>query len=183
MSMNTRRFRVLALGLGSFALMQHQVALAQADAAACVQQADLADAVVYAMPLLTNAMRTKCSGTLSSTGFMAQQGDAFIAPYAERQSEAWPGAMRLLAQFAGSGKDGAEMMATFSALPPETVRPLFDAIIEQKVGEEIKLADCAKIERGVELLAPLPPENVSGLVTFLIDLAKVDNPKLCRAAE
>lgn len=179
--MGSFRFRALALGLGMAAVMQHQVALAQADAAACIEQADLADAVVYAMPLLTQAVRGKCSASLSSSGFIARQGDAFVAPYVARQAAAWPGALRMLSQFGGSDKDGAEMMQMFSALPADTVRPLFDAIIEQKVAEEIKVADCAKIERGVELLSPLPPENVSGLVTFLLDLAKVDNPKMCPA--
>ena len=177
------RFRTLVLGLGMAAMLPHQVALAQSDAKACVEQADLADAVVYAMPLLTQAMRNKCSDSLSSSGFMAREGDAFVAPYAARQDAAWPGALRMLSQFAGNEKEGADMMQMFSALPAETVRPLFDAIIEQKVAEEIKVADCGKIERGVELLAPLPPENVSGLVTFLMDLAKVGNPKLCPARD
>lgn len=170
-----------AFALSLAALLSAQAAQAQAEAKACVQQADLADAVVYAMPILTKAVRGKCGSALSSSGFMARQGDAFIAPYVERQPAAWPGAMRLLAQFAGDAGEGADMMQMFNSLPPETVRPLFDAIIEQKVAEEIKVADCGKIERGVELLSPLPPENVSGLVTFLFDLAKVDNPKICPA--
>lgn len=179
--MGTNWIKGTALGLSLTALMFGQAAQAQASAAACVQQADLADAVVYAMPILTSAVRGKCAATLSSNGFMAVQGDAFVAPYAARQAAAWPGALRMLSQFAGEGKESEEMTQMFNALPAETVRPLFDAIIEQKVAEEIKVDDCAKIERGVELLAPLPPENVSGLVTFLLDIAKVDNPKLCPA--
>lgn len=181
--MGNFRLRSLVLAFGVAAVVPHQVALAQSDAQACIEQADLADAVVYAMPILTQAMRSKCSDTLSPNGFMALQGDAFVAPYAERKDAAWPGALRMLSQFAGNEKEGADMMQMFSALPAETVRPLFDAIIEQKVAEEIKVDDCGKIERGVELLSPLPPENVSGLVTFLMDLAKVANPKLCPARD
>lgn len=179
--MGINRIKGIALGLSLSALMLGQAAHAQAEAEACVQEADLADAVVYAVPILTKAMRGKCGATLSSSGFMARQGDAFMAPYTARQADAWPGALRMLSQFAGEGKEGEEMMQMFGSLPAETVRPLFDAIIEQKVAEEIKVADCARIERGVELLSPLPPENVSGLVTFLLGIAKVDNPKLCPA--
>ena len=179
--MGTNRIRGIALGLSLSALMFGQAAQAQASAEACVQEADLADAVVYAVPILTKAVRGKCSTTLSSSGFMAIQGDAFTAPYTARQGAAWPGALRMLSQFAAEGKDGEEMMQMFGSLPAETVRPLFDAIIEQKVAEEIKLDDCTRIERGVELLSPLPPENVSGLVTFLLGIAKIDNPKLCPA--
>ncbi|OZA92956.1 MAG: hypothetical protein B7X57_06585, partial [Erythrobacter sp. 34-65-8] len=147
--MTSLRTKVLALGLGLAALAQHQVAFAQAGAQACIAQADVSDAVVYAMPILTKAVQTKCEGTLSSSGFMARKGTAFVAPYLKQQPAAWPGALRMLSQFAGTDKDGAEMMAMFGSLPAETVRPLFDAIIEQKVAEEIKVADCGKIERGV----------------------------------
>lgn len=175
-------FRAAALCLGVFAAMQHQVALAQAEAAACIEQADLADGVIYAMPILTKAVRGKCGTNLSSSGFMARQGDAFVAPYVARQAAAWPGALRMLSQFGGGDdREAADMMQMLGTLPADSVRPLFDAIIEQKVAEEIKVGDCTKIERGVELLSPLPPENVSGLVTFLLDLAKVDNPKMCPA--
>lgn len=174
------RTKALAAGLCLLALSQHQVAAAQQQAQ-CVEQADLADAVIYAVPILTKAVRGKCGDALASDGFMNRSGDAFAAPYAERQAAAWPGALRLLSQFAGADKDGAEVMAMFGTLPAETVRPLFDAIIEQKVAEGIKTADCGKIERGVELLAPLPPENVSGLVAFLLDMTKVENPRLCPA--
>lgn len=177
------RTRAVILGLGLAAMAQHQVAFAQSTAEQCIAQADISDAVVYAMPILTAGMRSKCGATLAPEGFIATQGDAFVAPYAARQNAAWPGALRMLSQFAGSGAEAGEMMSMFQSLPADTVRPLFDAIIEQKIAEEIKVADCGKIERGVELLAPLPPQNVSGLVTFLLDVAKVDNPKICPAAE
>ena len=179
--MTSIRTRAAILALGLAAMTQHQIAYAQASAEKCIAQADVSDAVVYAMPILTAGMRSKCGDTLSPGGFMATQGDAFVAPYAERQTAAWPGALRMLSQFGDSGAEAGEMMAMFQSLPADTVRPLFDAIIEQKIAEEIKLTDCGKIERAVELLAPLPPENVSGIVTFLLDVAKVDNPKICPA--
>lgn len=182
--MTAIRFRAAALCLGFASLIPHHAAYAQASAEACIAQADVSDGVIYAMPLLMAAVRGKCDGALSSSGFLATGGDAFIAPFAQRQGAAWPGAMRMLSQFGGKGGAQAdEMMTMFQTLPPETVRPLFDAVIEQKVAEEIKVGDCAKIERGVELLSPLPPENVGGLITFLLDVAKVDNPKVCPAAK
>lgn len=182
--MTPTRFRAIACVLGLAAMLPHHAAYAQSSAAQCVAQADLADGVIYAMPILTAAVRGKCAGSLSADGFMAKQGDAFIAPYVARQNAAWPGALRLLSQFgARGGGEGDEMLATIQTLPPEAVRPLFDALIGQKLAEEIKVADCARIERGVSLLAPLPPENVSGLVTFVLEIAKVDNPKICPAAQ
>ena len=63
--MGINRIKGIALGLSLSALMFGQAAQAQADAKACVQEADLADAVVYAVPILTKAMRGKCGATLA----------------------------------------------------------------------------------------------------------------------
>lgn len=182
--MKSTRLRAAALGIGLVAVIPHQAALAQADAAACIAQADMSDGVIYAMPIIVTAVRNKCEGSLATSDFLATKGDAFIAPYVSRQSAAWPGAMRVLSQFGGSSSaDTANMMSMMQTLPPETVRPLIDAVIEQKLAEEIKIADCKKIERGIALMAPLPPENLAGLVTFLLEVTKVDDPKMCPAAE
>ena len=177
-------FRTGAAALALAALTQPQIAAAQQ----CVEQQDLTDGVIYAMPLLTEAVQEKCRAELSANGFFALQGDAFAAPYRALQGETWPGAMRLLTLLAQSdNKDQSEgdddFLMLMQALPEDAVRPFIDAIVVQKVGEEIKLEDCSKIERGAELLAPLPPENAGGLVTYILDLAGVDDPKLCPLRE
>lgn len=170
--------RKLAAAVALLAMGQSQVAMAQE----CIEQQDLSDAVVYAMPLLTDAFMSKCDGELAADGFMLTQGEEFAAPYRAQQDRNWPAASRLLAKFA-AGDDEAqgnnEMAAMLGSLPEEAVRPFVDAIIVQKVSEEIKLADCGKIERGVALLAPLPPENTGGLAAFLFDMAGVKNPSMC----
>ncbi|MGB7374585.1 hypothetical protein [Pontixanthobacter sp.] len=166
--------RIAAVPAAIFALAQPQIAMAQN----CVDQENISDAMIYSMPLLVSAFAEKCGDELADSGFMSTKGDAFAAQYLDRQDAVWPGAFTLLMQFAA--KDGDEAMANlFAALPEESVRPLVDAIIEQKVAEEIKLKDCAKIERGVEMLAPLPPENMGGLLAFLMDMANVKDPKIC----
>ena len=35
------------------------------------------------------------------------------------------------------------------------------------------------IERAMELLAPLPPENLGGLLTFILDVTDVKEPAIC----
>lgn len=166
--------KMAAASAAIFALAQPQIAMAQN----CVDQENISDAMIYSMPLLVSAFSAKCGDELADNGFMSVQGDAFTAQYLNRQDAAWPGAYKLLMQFAA--KDGDEAMANlFAALPEESVRPFIDAIIEQKVAEEIKVKDCGKIERGVEMLAPLPPENMGGLLAFLMDMANVKDPIVC----
>jgi hypothetical protein len=157
------------------ALAQPQMLMAQD----CVDQDDLSGAVIYAMPILYSAFSSKCANELEASGFVATGGDAFVAKYSAAQDQNWPAASRMLAQSGNADEKGEGMGDLLTAMPEEALRPFVNAIIEQKVRGEIKSEDCGKIERGLEALAPLPPENMGGFVTFLVDMAGVKSPKLC----
>jgi len=174
--MKNIRAKSAAFGLALAALAQPQVALAQQ----CIEQRDVTEGVIYAMPLIVDGFRAKCGTELAADGFLATEGDAFLAPFRARQNAAWPAALRLFNQFGSSGKgadDGTAAM--ISQLPESALRPFLDALIQQMIATEIKVDDCGKIERGIALLAPLPPENIGGLASFLFDVAKVQNPTIC----
>lgn len=160
--------------------MQAQVAQAQA---ACVDQNDLSDAVVYAMPVLADAFSTKCTAELSADGFWATEGDSYVAQFADLSETTWPGAARVLTTFMAvesKGESGLPALAEiFSSGSPETVRPFVDLTLSTMIATELKTEDCGKIERGLSLMAPLPPENMGGLMAFLVDMAGVKNPSLC----
>ncbi|MEO9462992.1 MAG: hypothetical protein ABJ242_09670 [Marinomonas sp.] len=164
-----------AAALALCALAQPQIAMAEE----CVEQADLSATVVYAMPLLGDAVNEKCSKELSPTGFMATKSEAFLAPYRAKQDANWPGAFRLLKMFSKKGKAPSGMGDMIDSLPESALRPFVDAVIVTMVGKEIKPADCGKIERGIALIAPLPEENVGDLAAFIFDMAEVKNPNLC----
>lgn len=173
--------KVLAGTAAALAMVQAQVAMAQVPQLPCVEQADLADAVVYAMPSLMGAFEAKCGPKLPADGFMRTQGAKMSANYSAQQSAAWPGAQRLLLQFTSGGtkrgQDGvAEMIAS---LPADALRPFVDALIQQEVSKKIPLKECQNIERGISYLAPLPPKNMGGLVSFIVELANVKKPSLC----
>ena len=162
--------KMAAGALAMCALAQPQMAMAEA----CFTEEDLAGATVYALPLIADAFSQKCGPELSEDGFMATKGDEFIATYREKQDENWPATMRVLTAFSegGDGPDGiGEMMKN---LPEEALRPFVDAIVGTMIAKEIKSKDCSKIERGVELMAPLPPENLGGLVGFVVAMVESD---------
>lgn len=160
---------------------------AQAQQQACIAAADLGDSVLYAMPIAYDAVSTSCAKQLKRDGFMATGGDAFIEKFRAKQDSAWPGAFRLLKSLmakeaAGEAGSGADMTAMIAALPEESLRPFVDGIVGQKLAEEIKPDSCGKIERGMELLSPLPVENVAGLMAFIFEIAEVKEPAICGAA-
>ena len=181
----TMTSRWIAPALGLIALGTAQTAAAQQQT--CVRAADLGDAVVYAMPIAYDAMRNACANRLARDGFIATKGDAFVGNFRTRQNAAWPGAFRLLKVFmasdtAGATGSGSDMVAMISSLPEESLRPFVDGLIGQMIAGEIKGDDCGKIERGVELISPLPTDNVGGLFAFIAEMADLKNPEICPTA-
>jgi hypothetical protein len=60
-------------------------------------------------------------------------------------------------------------------LPDSALQPFAEGMVAQLVQDGIKPGQCVAIERATRLLAPLPPENTSELISFVITLA--DKPK------
>lgn len=179
-----RRHRIFAPALALTALAS--ATAAQAQQPACVAPADLSDAVVYAMPIAYDAARTACANRLSRDGFVAKRGDAWIGNFRAGQNKAWPGAFRFLKTFmeqqeTGAADGGMDMQAMLSSMPQEALRPFVDALVGQMIAGEIKGESCGKIERGLELLSPLPSENVGGLIAFIVELSDLKNPPVCPA--
>jgi hypothetical protein len=166
-------------------------AVGQAQAAqvqqACIAPADLGDTMVYAVPIAFDAARTACARQLKSDGFFARGGERFVSNFRARQNAAWPGAFRtmkvLLAEEGSAAKAGdLDIMALAQAMPEGNLRPFVDGLMGQMIAEEIKPSSCGKIERGMELLSPLPVDNVAGLMSFVVELLGLDKPALCPAA-
>lgn len=177
--------RSLAPILALAALAQASTAQAQAQQA-CVPPDDLGDTIIYALPIAYDAARTSCGKQFARDGFMARGGDKFIAGFRARQNAAWPGAMRtmqaLIASQGGAAKPGDLDLARLAkSLPPETLRPLVDGMMGQMIAGEIKPDSCGKIERAMELLSPLPVDNVAGLMGFILEIADIKDPSICPA--
>jgi hypothetical protein len=71
------------------------------------------------------------------------------------------------------------MAAMIESMPEDALRPFVDALVGQMIAEEIKGDTCNKIERGAELLSPLPADNIGGLFAFVAEMADLKNPPLC----
>ena len=174
--------QTLATFAGLAALGSAQAAAAQANPP-CITEREIAQLAIYAVPSLVEGVRGKCARTLSANGFLATRGDAFAAKYAALQAESWPGAKSAITKFAAPKAKGeaAEGFATIAGLPDDAVRPLVDALISQKIGEEIEPKDCAKIERAMQLLSPIGPRDSGALIGFVFSLVKPDDARVCPA--
>jgi len=174
-----------ALSAAVAALVPAQ-AQAQAQAAkACLTEREVAQMAIYAVPAVVEGVRGKCAARLARTGFLATKGDSFAAKYAALQNETWPIAKAGVLKFVGTPKPGAakanDPIAMLAGLPDNAVRPLVDAMIAQKVGEEIKPEQCANVERGMQLASVMSPRDSGAMIAFVMAMAKPKNPAICPA--
>jgi len=180
--MINKAYKFAVTALASTTLLAPTAVMAQQ----CVQEDDLSDAVVYFMPIAFSAFTSKCAAALSEDGFINTQGEAFIAPYLERQDDAWAGAFEVFKVFADKDKSDEkesepdEMAVLFESMPPEVLRPFLDTIVEMEIAKEIKLDSCVKVERLIEPLAPLPPENLGTLTAVVVSMVPdIKDPQIC----
>jgi hypothetical protein len=129
-------------------------------------------AVRYALPHLLAGIRSTCAPKLSPSGYLATNGAALFDRYSQGSEAAWPAARVALMEL-GSEKN-PETAQMFTQMPDSALKPFVDAMISSMVATKIKVGDCPDVERGLELLAPLPPENIAGLVGFVIEMADKD---------
>lgn len=179
----------IAITIAATAAMFAQPALAQAQAAQCIAPEDMTAATIYAMPLIVESVQQTCRSRLSPSGFLAKSGARFAQPYRALQARNWAATSRVLAAYTGSSELGrmtgqsnmGDLSSLFRNQPPELVRPFVDASIRTLVGSKIRSEDCGRIERGIELIAPLPPANAGGIISLMIELAEPEGPKVCQA--
>lgn len=161
-------------------------AQAQAQAVkACLTEREVAQMAIYAVPAVVEGVRGKCSARLSPSGFLATKGNSFSAKYAALQNETWPVAKAGVLKFIGAPKSGTakagDPIAMLAALPDNSVRPLVDAMIAQKVGESVKPEQCGNVERGMQLASVMNPRDSAALIAFVVAMTKPKNPPICPA--
>lgn len=157
----------------------------EAQAKSCLTEREVAQMAIYAVPAVVTGVRGKCSARLSSSGFLATRGDSFAQKYAALQAETWPVAKSAILKFVSSGSGPAranDPVAMFAALPDDSVRPLVDAMIAQKIGEAVKSDQCGNVERGMQLASVMNPRDSGAMIAFVMAMAKPKTPAICPAS-
>jgi len=138
--------------------------------------AQVEGAVRYALPNLLQAVQGACAGELARDGYLSRNGDRLAARFAEGHEAYWPQAKAALILLGGKGEQSSGI-EEFANLPDEALRPFVDGIIVAKLREEIKPKSCADIERVLELLDPLPVDNLTGLVGTIVAMVETRRSK------
>ncbi|MET0308865.1 MAG: hypothetical protein ABW023_09185 [Sphingomonas sp.] len=143
----------------------------------CVTPAE-ADAIFTALaPAMLRAVRDSCVEALPAEAYLVARGDQLIARYAAPAEPAKPVAVAAVAKILGPKAEGQ--------VSPELFDSMAAPMIASMLSASIKPDKCPTINRVAELLDPLPPANLSGLVVLVIQLASKDDSKLpiCKAGD
>lgn len=142
-------------------------------APAVAQPSDLDPAAVsaatrYALPVLFDSFMTECFDSLEGDGYAITNADTLRDRFNENREASWPGAKALFIQFAQ--EEVGEGATVLELLGDDEFRTLVDSLLASVVTEEIRDNGCSDIERGLEILDPLPADNLAAFVGFLVDL-------------
>ena len=143
---------------------------------ALAQDGDLDPAAVeaaarYALPYAFNAFVVRCGDELYGSTYALNNSDRLYAKFIEGNDEHWPLAKEALIQIVEG--DGEESLGPiFEVMGDAELRPFVNSLIGNLVAQEIKTDDCLAVERGLEILDPLPADNVAQLIGFLVEMGQ-----------
>ena len=151
--------------LGASALVAATPLAAQSPAD--IDPQSMSAAVRYALPLAFDGFIETCSAQLSPSGYALRNENNLRAKFNDGIDAAWPPAKAALVTIASDGEGMGNM---FEMLDDDTLRPFVDGLVKSLVQSEIKTKDCSNIERGMEILDPMPVENIAQLAGFLAEV-------------
>lgn len=151
---------------------------AQAAEAPCLSASEFTALSSYALPSIITGTTERCATTLPADAWLRRNGTQLAARYAAAKPAAWPAAKAAFFKIGGSSAN-PEATKLIKSLPDSSLQPMLDALISGMVGQQLPAERCTVINRLVQLLSPLPPENAAELIAVAAGLgAKSGRAKL-----
>lgn len=136
----------------------------------------------YALPAIFDVYVRQCSSELQPGGYVNSNARALRAKFSRGVDAAWPVAKRALTKMRPADGDFEGIAAMLAVMPDEQLRPFVDGLIGASLAPQIKREDCGTVERGLEILDPLPAENVAELIGFTLELEARNRKRETEAA-
>lgn len=138
-----------------------------------LSEAEVNAVALYAMPHAFRALQARCATQLPGSAYIHTRGDALAGRLDQASRGRFPAARTALTRMVTA--QNPQMAALLGQLPAENIEPLARELIAGKVQSEVQLTDCARYNRVLELLDPLPPENLASLMGVLVAEAQGRN--------
>lgn len=138
----------------------------------CLTEAQVEDLALFALPPLLEAAATACATALPADSYLANGGRALARTLAAESPARWAGTSATLSTMS---KDKFPV-----GLSETTARGLLHDLalggLKAKGGQQ----HCVRINRVADLLSPLPPRNLAGLVVLAIEFGTESDGKKAR---
>ena len=142
-----------------------------ASAATCLEEKEVSGIVAFATPGVLETVSNTCKPHVGSKGFIATRADAMVANYGANRDAAWPLAKAAFLKFSGSGNEKADKAQELMAkLPDDVLKPLVEAAISTAVSDDVKPEQCGQIERLMEVMNRIQPQDSADLIATLMSL-------------
>jgi len=157
----------LSLTLGVFAFLATPVA-AQTKAKPCLQPEEVDALLLSLAPKLIEAASSTCKPYLPETAYLNKSSRELAERYRVIGAPLWPAAHKAMLKI--SGLDKAKLNPLIDA---DTTRAMMESMIPQAIAK-IKPKECVAADRLASLLDPLPPQNLAGLFTAILQIVSED---------
>lgn len=138
-------------------------------ARSCMTPVEAEALIQYALPDIIDHLGKACTIKLPATSYLIRSRVDLVDRYTQAATPALPIARVAFGKVAGIKAEQVEN------LRDETLRGLLSMGIGTAIDGKFKPKDCGMIDQILELLAPLPPENMAKLIG--IALREGDKPK------
>ena len=129
--------------------------------APCVTGPEVEALALVMMPEALTAVAQACSGSLPESALLRRTGAPFFERYRAQSAPSMARAQTAFAKISGqaNGKDVSEIGLD-----------MMKAMVVPMLTEAVEAKDCGAINHMIELLEPLPPENLAGMISTILQL-------------
>lgn len=136
---------------------------ASAQPRSCLTRPEAEAVLLTVAPDALTSVGIVCAAALPSDALIRRPG-ALLDRLRAGSNAAWPRAQDAIRKLAGE--------EIGSLLGTDAARPILSALVAPLIATQVKPDDCARIDRIMTALAPLPPRNIATLIVEFIGVAQ-----------
>ncbi len=142
---------------------------AQFTATNCVDRSQAEGLMTYALPAIISSIATQCTQSLPATSSLVQSGPIIAGRYQVEADKAWPVARVAIDRMFGF---------KIASITGETgTKKLIKMTLAKGIADQLKPADCPKIDRLLDILQPLPAQNMAAFFVAMMEFSETKNAK------
>ena len=126
----------------------------------------------FAMPRAFQGVQQTCRNTLAGDAYMYSSGNRLMGKLQTASRGSWTTARRAIMAMVRT--QSPDMLPLINSMPSDSLQPFAEEMIAGMVVSKLNAGECGRIDRVLELLDPLPPENLAALIGYVFVEARVD---------